>query len=236
MYVTQISAPVVVAGAMKEFTLNLIDAPTSRDAEAGTEMVVPTPMLFCPEFKNPKWAPAQEFASWFGYAVLMAEGLHAELFLALTWIHQWRQLRERRPFLSDEELRRLKFEDSIHEFSRIFNQTHRDTREFVRSLHRARKLRNKILHQVFNKERIHYFLDAGGCAKRIEELKHFTSFLFPIIPVVTKLGRWHAADCGWTKEVSDAFVAQKLHDLEEARRAAEDATGNGDDEQTDDRE
>lgn len=219
---------------MKEYSLNLIDAPTSRDTEAGTEMVLPTAMLFSPEFKNPKWKPAQEFASWFGYAVLMAESLHAELFLALTWIHQWRQLRERRPFLSDEELRRLKFEDSIHEFSKIFGQGHRDTREFVHKLHRARKQRNKILHQVFDGARIHYFLDAGGCAKRIEELKHFTSLLFPIIPVVIKLGRWHAADCGWTKEVSDAFVAQRLHELEEARRATEDATGSGD-EQADDR-
>jgi hypothetical protein len=150
--------------------------------------------------KHDLFAALSEFTSYYGFTVLMMEGLYTSVIQTLYWYHFRRGIRkqEHRDF---EELLNLSFERAINCLTDVFPPDSQNTRTLLTRLHNARKLRNRLVHRVYAAETIEYFSNVGGVAKRIDQLKALEKEVFGLAGVIESVAKAYASDCGITPEM-----------------------------------
>jgi hypothetical protein len=193
---------------MREFSPSLYDPPKSFEggsAFAKENQLRSVPMAAAFTRKGLR----SDICRTYGYISLLGQNLEVELRECLLNLELALALRGRKKRYSGSP-EKAKFEKLIQMFEKQLDLSHKGSRNLVDCLHRARKLRNLLIHGFFSPQEVQYFRTAGGEAKMYEKLKKCETVFFPIIGLVSMVSRAYAADFGFTNEVFDRIVkAQK---------------------------
>lgn len=198
---------------MKQFNLRLFDPPKQFESAKASEPATgmgfpPVAALFTGE-----GAPA-EICRRYGYLMLLGQNLEIELRVCLTWMQLSFALRGIKPrFNGDPEGN--KFNNLIQMFATQLDTDHSPTKKFVDELHRARDLRNRLAHGFIGPGQGAYFITHGGQQATLHRLKLSEKIFFPVIMLISSLGRGYAADLGMTNEAIER--RRKAWDAEQRR-------------------
>jgi hypothetical protein len=189
---------------MREFSPSLYDPPKSfEDGTAFTEenQMRSLPMAAMFTGKGLR----SDICRLYGYISLLGQNLEVELRECLLNLELALALRGRKKRYKGSP-EKVKFNTLIEMFEKQFDPSDKGSRDLIDCLHRARKLRNLLIHGFFSPQEIQHFLTAGGEAKMYEKLKKCETVFFPVIGLINMISRAYAADYGFTNDVFDRIV------------------------------
>ena len=154
---------------MRSFSLSLYDPPrTIRDGSAftreGTAGLAPMAAAFTGTGR------LSDICRLYGYIFLLGQNLETEMRECLLTI-EFASAAKRKKWRSTSSPERAKFAGLIRMFGNQLDQSHAGSREFMRFLDRARRLRNGLAHGFFAPSEIQYIRTPGGQEKLYDRLK-----------------------------------------------------------------
>ena len=109
------------------------------------------------------------------------------------------------------------FDKLIQMFAAQLNKDHEPTKDFLDELDRAKKFRNYLAHEFFSTAGNLYYITPGGQQAIIHRLKLAEKTFFPLIMVISHIGRGYMSDYG----VTDEYVKRRRKAWEEEQRQLE---------------
>jgi len=123
------------------------------------------------------------------------------------------------PYYGDPQ--EASFLDLIAMFGSLLDKSHPGSRQLVSSLHRARKLRNRLAHGFLADLEPQDISSDGAIGKLHDRLKAVESVFFPQIMVIRTIGRGYDAEYGLTDELIDQLIRKGREEQERIDREIE---------------